>query len=212
VAVVALGQTALGIASNVPLTVQPVSVPQWFTQVAPQLPPNQVLLTYPTTAYNSQTPLVWQAVDRMGFRMVGSGGPAGTAARAGRDRAGFEVLNEASVAIKPPPAIDVANLGAVRRAIADWGVTMVVVPDRSELPPYLRGHSNAFATALFTAALGVGPREQDHAWVWERVGADPRPLPVSGATFARCTRGGITGSAAARCVLAAATSPSGPPD
>jgi len=204
VAVVALAPVAAGIAPNVPFTVEPVAVPPWFARVAPHLPAGQVLLTYPTASYNSQTPLVWQAVDRLSFRMVGGGGPAATAARAGKDRTAHQVLDSASVVTRPPPAITAPNLRAVRRALGDWRVTMVVVPDQSELPTYLRGRSNAFATALFTAVLGVAPREQDHAWVWERLGDAPGPIPISSAAFTTCTAGGMSGTEAARCVLTAA--------
>ncbi len=211
VAVVALAPVAAGIAPNVPITVEAVAVPQWFTLVAPHLRTGQVPLTYPTSSYNSQTPLVWQAVDRLSFRMVGGGGPAATAARAGQDRAGYDVLDSASVVTRPPPAITPQALADVHRALRDWGVSMVVVPDQSQLPAYLRGRSNAFAIALFTAVLGVTPQEQDHAWVWERVRDDPGPLSVSAATFARCTAEPATGSQAASCIAAGAESASGRP-
>jgi hypothetical protein len=201
VAVVALAPVWSGMAPNVPVTVQTVALPQWFARVAPHLPPDQVLLTYPTAAYNSQTPVVWQAVDRLSFRLVGGGGPAATAARAGAERAGFEVLNAASVKLKPAPAITPGNLEAARRAIHAWGTTMVVVPDQGELPVYLRGRSDAYAVAFFTAVLDAAPRSVDHAWVWDRVGADLGPAPVTSAGFAACTGNGTSGSEAARCVL-----------
>jgi hypothetical protein len=204
VAAVALVPVWSGMAPNVPVTVQTVALPQWFARVAPHLPPDQVLLTYPTAAYNSQTPIVWQAVDRMSFRLEGGGGPGATAARAGVERAGFEVLNAASVKLKPAPAITPGHLEAVRRAVRAWGVTMVVVPDQGELPVYLQGRSDAYAVAFFTAVLGAAPRHVHHAWVWDRVGADPGPAPVTGTGFAACTGDGTSGSEAARCVLAGA--------
>jgi hypothetical protein len=41
---VPLGQE---VAASTPLTTQRVTVPQWFVEVAPHLPPGQVVLTYP---------------------------------------------------------------------------------------------------------------------------------------------------------------------
>ena len=206
VAAVALWSAAAGLAPNVPLTLQPVAVPDWFAQVAPHLPPGQVVLTYPMASSNAQTPLLWQAVDRMSFHMVGGGGPAATASRAGRDRPGFDVLEAASVRFLAAPAISAGNLEAARLAIRHWQVTTVVVPDQRQLPRYLLGRSDAFATALFTAVLGAAPRRQDHAWVWEQVQRDPGPLQVTEGDFSACIADPSAGSRAAACVLAAGTS------
>lgn len=202
VALVALAPTASALAPNVPLTVRPVVVPRFFSQVAPNLPPGQVLLTYPMASAQSQTPLVWQAVSGLAYRMVGGGGPAGTVARAGKQQAGFKVLQQASVNLGPPPPLTGKNLEAVRRAIGQWGVTMVVVPDLRHFPSYLRGRSTAYAVALFTTVLGSAPRARDGAFVWSGVGGAPGPLFVPRAVFAHCAQG--PPSAAAGCVLAAA--------
>jgi hypothetical protein len=198
---VAVAPVVAGVSPNVPVTVEPVAVPSWFSRVAPHLPSGQVLLTYPTTSFNSQTPLVWQAMDRMSFRMIGGGGPAGTASRAGGDRAGYEVLDAASVTLEPPPTFSLQNLKAVGQAIRDWRVTMVVVPDQRELPPELRGRSNAFAVAFFTAVLGAAPIEQDGAWVW-RASDAPGPIPLPTKAVEACTLAGLPGMQAAGCVLA----------
>ncbi|MGH9081148.1 MAG: hypothetical protein ACRDYE_13950, partial [Acidimicrobiales bacterium] len=119
---VALTPVAVALEGNVPFTTRSVTIPSWFGHVAPNLTSGQVVLTYPTASASSQTPLVWQAVDRMSFRLAGGGGPAATASRAGRDRPGFDVLQAASVTLYPSPAITAGNLEAVRRAIRDWGV------------------------------------------------------------------------------------------
>ncbi len=203
VAAGALWPVAAGLAPNVPFTVRPVALPDWFAQVGPHLPPGQVLLTYPMASSNAQTPLVWQAVDRMSFRLAGGGGPAATASRAGSDRVGFEVLEASSVSALAAPAVTAGNLEAARDAIRHWRVTTVVVPDQRQLPPYLRGRSNEFATALFTAVLGAAPRMLDHAWVWEQVTQDPGPLRVSGRAFTACVGDSPSGSQSAQCVLVA---------
>jgi hypothetical protein len=186
VAAVAIVPAAAALAPNLPLTVQPVMVPRWFTDAAPHLPPGQVVLAYPFATADSQSSIPWQAVDRMSFAMPGGGGPAGTVARSGADRAGFSVLHAASVPLVPPPAESTANLESVRRALRHWGVTTVVVPDDSGLAAYQTGRGTTYAVAFFTAVLGSGPSRQSDAWVWARPGDAPPPLAVSTAAFANC--------------------------
>src|SRR5205807_7769272 len=88
VAAVAIVPLATGVVGRVPLTAQPVKLPRWFADVAPRLPPGQVVLTYPAAFSSIQSPMTWQAVDALSFAMVGGGGPAGIPARAGKERAG----------------------------------------------------------------------------------------------------------------------------
>lgn len=170
VAAVAIAPVAAALAPNLPLTVQPVIVPRWFVDVAPQLPPGRVVLAYPFATADSQSSIPWPAIDRMSFAMPGGGGPTGTLARAGADAAGFSILRAASVPSLAPPVESAANLESVRRALDDWGVTTVVVPDDSGLATYQTGRGTTYAVAFFTAVLGSAPSRQSDAWVWSRPG------------------------------------------
>ncbi|MGH9097583.1 MAG: hypothetical protein ACRDWB_09165, partial [Acidimicrobiales bacterium] len=185
VAGVAIAPVAVALAPNLPLTVQPVTVPRWFVAVAPHLGPGQVVLAYPFATADSQSSIPWQAIDRMSFAMPGGGGPAGTVARAGADAAGFSVLRAASVPLVAPPAESEANLQSVRRALRDWEVTTVVVPGDPGLAAYQTGRGTPYAVAFFTAVLGSAPTYRSGAWVWSEPGDAP-PLPVSACVFARC--------------------------
>lgn len=211
VAAVALVPVVAVLTPNIPLVVQPVVVPRWFEQSAVHLPPGQVLATYPFATADSQASIPWQAIEGMPFKMAGGGGPTGTVARAGDQRAGFAVLREASVPLLAAPALSAANLAAVREALATWGVTKVVVPDDAGLPVYLTGRGTAYGVAFYTAVLGSAPLHRDGAWVWsDRMGGPP-PVAISQPAMEHCLsdssahRTGASG--VARCVL----SSSGPP-
>jgi hypothetical protein len=169
VAAVAVVPTAVVLSPNVPLTVQPVRVPQWFLTTADHLPPGQVVLTYPFATADSQSSIPWQAIGGMHYQMAGGGGPAGTVARAGANMLGFNVLRKASVPLGPAPLPTMANLEAVREAMRDWGVTMVVVPADAQLAEFQIGRGSSYGVAFFTGVLGSRPTYQNHAWVWSDV-------------------------------------------
>lgn len=205
VAAVALVPGLLAVWPNVPMTVRPVVLPTWYREVGASLPPGQVLLAYPAPFGGVQSPMAWQAVNRMRYAMAGGGGPEGLPGRAGDARAGFEVLFGATFALGPPPGPTPANLAAVRRALADWQVTLVVVPDQAGLPLYDQGRDPAYAVGLFTAALGTAPTYEHSAWVWSAVPNDGPPAVVPASRFTACTAGPVAAepsrSAVASCVL-----------
>ncbi len=206
VTLVALGPVAAALSPNLPLVVQPVSVPHWFLTAAEHLPSGQVVLTYPFATADSQASIPWQAIGGMHYAMAGGGGPAGTVARAGRNEVGFSVLRQASVPLLTTPSLSPANLEAVRDAMRHWGVTTVVVPVDTGLPPYQTARGTGYGVAFFTTVLGSEPTDQDQAWVWSKVGHDPAPVTITPSAFAACveqgTAGGSSGSGAvARCVL-----------
>jgi len=206
VAALALVPAAVALGPNIPMTARPVVVPRWFTVAAPHLGHHLVVLPYPAALGGIQSSMAWQAVEGMTFSMVGGGGPGITPSRAGPEEPGFNVLARASVPLSPPPMPTGANLGAIRRALAGWGVTTIVVPDQPSLPTYERGRPVPYAVGLFTAALGQAPILQARAWVWSDVAAAGSPLPMSGPRFSACvgaTGTAATGSAVARCVLQA---------
>jgi len=205
VAVVALLPGLAAVWPEVPMTVRPVVLPRWYQEVGATLPPGQVLLSYPAPFGGVQSPMAWQAVNRMSYAMAGGGGPEGLPGRAGDARAGFEVLFGATFALGAPPQPTAANLAAVRRALDDWRVTMVVVPDQPDLPLYDQGRSTAYAVGLFTAALGEAPTYDHSAWVWSAVRSAGPSVAVPTGRFTTCTTGTVAGeasrSAVASCVL-----------
>jgi hypothetical protein len=209
VAAVALGPEAAALEPNVPLTVQPISVPRWFASTAVHLPPGQVLLTYPFATADSQSAIPWQAIDGMGYQMAGGGGPAGTVVHAGSHKLGFAVLRAASVPLLAAPTMSATNLSSVRSAMSAWRVTMVVVPDSGALPIYDRARGTTYGVAFFSAVLGSAPSHQDGAWVWS-VNASSHPaIPLTASAFAACVGSGSATpqlpAQAARCVQAAST-------
>lgn len=201
VAALALVPMVVAFWPNIPMTVRPVRPPRWFTVGAPRLAGHQVVLPYPAALGGIQSSMAWQAVGGLTFSMVGGGGPGITPSRAGPEAPGFDVLARASLPLSPPPIPTAANLGAIREALAGWGVTTVVVPDQPAMPTYNRGRSVPYAVGLFTAALGEAPVRRDSAWVWSSVGQAPPPVPLSSAAFDACTATTRSGSEVADCVL-----------
>ncbi len=204
-AAVAVVPVGVALAPNLPLVVQPVRVPPWFTGPGRSVPPGTVVLPYPFPTADTQSALLWQAVAGFRFAMPGGGGPAGTVARARQP--GFAVLRAASLPTVAPPVPDRASLDAVRTALRRWGVTTVVVPDGAALARYDRGRGDAYGVAFMTAVLGTAPRRSTGAWVWSVGSALAPPVPTSGAGLATCvTSGGGApvperGTIVARCVL-----------
>ena len=206
VAAVALVPEIAVLSPNLPTTMRPVTVPRWFTTAGTQLPATAVLATYPFPTADSQASIPWQAISGLPYRMAGGGGPGGTSARAGADTPGFNVLSAASIPTLASPDLDRSNLTAVRSALRDWQVTMVVVPDDNGLPVFQTGRGTSYGVAFFTAVLGVAPLYQGGAWVWtdvRRISA--APLPTSSAVLSSCLaapRGdNLGGDPWAACVL-----------
>ena len=186
VASVALVPIAATYAGNVPLTMEPVVLPEWFQTVAPRLPPGQVVLTYPAAFGGIQSPMAWQAVVRMPFSLVGGGGPGSVPQRAGAERPGFIVLSNATVFLDQATAYQPSSVAQVRRALQGWGTTLVVIPDQPELPAYDKGFNTAYAVALITAALGAPPGYVARAWTWSVPAHPPPSLTVDPAAFRSC--------------------------
>jgi hypothetical protein len=209
VAAVAIVPMGTAIAGNVPLTTQSVAVPGWFTAVAPHLPSHQVVLTYPPPVTGGSA-MTWQAVDSLHFALATGAGPQSIPARAGKEKAGLDVITSDSEVFSPPAPATVANIVAVRRALAGWGVTMVVIPDPAVLVPhYDRTSSTATALGLFTVVLGRAPQFRDDAWVWPAVASSGPRLSVSTHAFARCTTEPLVRRGSPQvvpdCVMAAAS-------
>ena len=207
VAALAVVPMAGDVAGNVPLTTTAVTLPAWFADVGPHLPPGQVVLAYPAPFALQQSAEGWQAQDGLAFAIVGGSGPESLPSRAGPERAGQAVISAVSFSLSGPPPADVADVDAVRSALAGWGVTTIVVPDPRGLPRYEQGTDPAAALGLFTLAVGRAPSFVDDAWVWTGV-RRPGPRRAIGAdAFAGCTStarwDGAARLAVPACVLAA---------
>jgi len=187
VAAVAVVSMATALAGNFPLTTRAATLPRWYAEAGAHLPPGQVVLAYPAPFAFEQSAEGWQAVDSLDFALIGGSGPGSIPGRAGPERAGQEVVGEATFSLDGPPQPTPANVDDVRRALTGWGVTLIVVPDPSSLPRYGRGTDPAAAIGLFTLAVGRSPRFYDDAWVWSDVGSLGPPLTIPAGEFAGCT-------------------------
>jgi hypothetical protein len=211
VAAVALVPTAAYLSAIVPMTTQPVVLPTWFRTIAPHLDDHQVLLVLPVPYAGIESAMTWQAVDRMRYSMVGGGGPEGVPSRSGIERKGEVIIGNATYSqFFTAAAYRPGSIASVRRALGEWGVTMVVIPDQPRLPLYDRVTSAQFAVALMTAATGQRPLHQADAWVWSGVNRDPAPAVPTDPALPRCTSDAHVLRAesidqVASCVLATAT-------
>jgi hypothetical protein len=168
---VALVPVASSFAEALPFAMRTVQLPRWYTQVAPHLPANRVLLAYPSPFSGIQEAMSWQAVDAMHFSQAGGGGPQGVDTRAGSARAGFDLLARLAFGVTTPvPNPTAGALRSVRHALAEWGVnTVVIAPQPRRTSILLQGHDPAYAAAFMTAALGRPPKIEAGAWVWNDV-------------------------------------------
>jgi hypothetical protein len=189
VAAVAVVPVAVYLATALPFTTQPVLLPTWFRTVAPHLTGKPVLLVLPAPFAVSQSAMTWQAVNRMHYSMAGQGGPSGTILRAGREEPGQSALTNATFFFSFSQAITSPGAVATQRALHDWGVTMVVIPDQPNLPAYERIRSVPQAAALVSAATGQRPIHQADAWVWADVNRPSTWSPPSTSTINSCLAG-----------------------
>lgn len=206
VAVIALIQPATYLALTVPMTTRSVDLPEWFKSVAPHLSSRQVLLVFPAPFTSFDNTMTWQAVDGMGYSMVGEGGPGGILIQAGNELPGATVIAQLSNPKFPAGPLTTAQVSEVRRALHQWKVTTIVVPDQPGLPAYDQVKSVTAASALITAATGKLPVHQARAWVWRDLGGPYSSSIPSTPDLARCTQGLATrGTAAVQrattCVL-----------
>src|ERR1035437_161923 len=182
-------------ATNVPITTRAVTLPRWFADAAPHLPPGQVMLAFPPPAGGSTT-TAWQAVDRLSFALV-----------TGTGRAGQTVIDAGSSVLSSPPPLTARNVDDVRQALSDWGVTLIAVADPTTLqPPYDRSDNTAWALGLVTVALARKPEFRGDTWVWTNVRAPFARLSISSDAISHCTAAytSTLPQAVPDCVMAAA--------
>ncbi len=190
VALVALVPMAVIFGERLPYKMEAVALPRWYSEVAPTLPSGRVLLSYPAPFSGIQSPMAWQAVNRMHYSQAGGGGPEGVEHRAGTAAAGFAVLATLGLpSLIPPPKGTPLEIAAVRHALSVWEVNTVVVANDAALPKAQRGRDAAYAAAFMTVVLGRLPTIQAGAWVWDdvRIGQHPalHPGPL---TLFHCVR------------------------
>jgi hypothetical protein len=227
VAVVAIAPPAAYVAKSIPMTVEAVAVPTWFRTVAPRLPGHAVVLALPapftttTPGVKWETPdgehhllasgwkqaaLTWHALSGQRYSLVGSGGlGVGAKHDAGEDQ-GQNIITRVTFAYGSSPTVTSSDIIAVHRALSDWGVTTVVLPDQPELPSYDQVASVTAMAALLSAATGAKPAHVADAWVWRQVNHDNPQAYLDAAQYQRCTSGLTTSGAVAvhrttACVL-----------
>ncbi len=228
VAAVAIVQPAVYLARTIPMTVEPIILPTWFSTVAPTLLGHPVLLALPapftatkasltwtdqegqTFPFNigwKQAALTWQALGGQRTSIVGSGGlGAGLGHRAGEDQ-GQNVITRVTFAYASAPDVNSADMAAVHRSLSQWGVTTVVLPDQPELPAYDQVASITAMAALITGATGARPVHTARAWVWNDVHRDVPTGYPSASTYAGCVgtrpgRGVVAVDRTVSCMLA----------
>jgi hypothetical protein len=186
-AAVALIQPTRYLAQTIPVTTQRIVLPKWFQAVAPHLADNQHLLVFPAP-FDIESAWTWQAVGRMHYTVIGTGGPWGigftgpdslaTAAIAGANWSNFVL-----------PPVTPKEIAALRSALVAWRVTTAVVVDQPDLPAYDHSSWVTLTTSLMTAVTGRPPVHQDGAWVWTRVDhASSTPIPTE-AEYYSCLKG-----------------------
>jgi len=185
---IALAPMAFVFGERLPFAMQPVTLPRWYSEVAPGLPPGRVLLSFPAPFSGLQSAMAWQAVDRMQYSQAGGGGPQGVASRAGSAAAGFTELTVLGFGVGlPVPKGTPSQLAAVRHALAVWQVNTVVIATDPSAPAPQRGRDPTYAAAFMTAALGRLPSIEAGAWVWNDVELGlSGPLRVPGDTLLTC--------------------------
>lgn len=210
VALVAVGPLGEAESSVLPLAVQPVVVPRFFSPTTPNHPGrNSVVLAFPFPGESAGAVMIWQAIDGMGFAIAGGGGPEGIVARAGPEMAGYVALETDSFSFVWAEA-SASNDRAVRTALAGWGVTTIVIPAPNSVPLGEHGWAASVlgAVGLITGALGRQPAVVDHALVWTDVNSPTSSVVVTGAAFKRCAAMGASSAssllAESRCILATA--------
>jgi len=189
VAAVGLLPVASYEAQSIPITTQPVILPNWFRTVAPHLTPREILLVLPVQYISGESPLTWQAINDFSYKMANEGGPAGIYNTSGPYRRGAVTIGIASTGIPYFNHFTADDIAATRATIEAWGVTKVVIPDQPGLPAYDRVASVPLAAALMTAVTGQLPNREADAWVWDRVDHSPRSAIPSSRSLARCVAG-----------------------
>ncbi|MDA8280797.1 MAG: hypothetical protein M0Z63_10335 [Actinomycetota bacterium] len=182
----------MGATYQLPFATSSVQVPLWYRTAGTRLPAGSVVLAVPWGL--SQTS-AWQAISGMHFVMAG--GDAFVPGPTGRFQAkptpgSAEQILSAFTGYARPPLATTAAVGTLRRALARWQVTTVVVTETSGSPSY--------AVGFLSIALGSVPTVQDGAYVWSHVRDAPAPWQVPPTTVLGCRPLTDPPQAVAQCV------------
>jgi hypothetical protein len=152
-----------------------VWTPSWYREVAPSLPPGQVVLGFPFFDTSANL-LSVQALGGMHYDIVGGTSPQWIPSRQGPAREGYvAVWDAASDAAEPTLATTATapQRAAVLSALRFWQVDWIVIPTRNgpNTSPVAR---DPRALMRWMSSI-VGPTGvHDHAWVWHlRAGVVP---------------------------------------
>jgi hypothetical protein len=167
----------VGATYTFPLVIHHEPIPIWFRHDATRLSSKTVVLTFPLPGDTTGAAMGWQAVDGMGFRIVGGyvivpGGDGRHSQGISPFRGSFAVLESlARQGLSSLPTTPTSVVREMRASLHRWGVGVVVVPMTGGV------HGLSYAAAFFTAVLGRLPAVQGHAWVWYGLGA-ASPLSI----------------------------------
>jgi hypothetical protein len=227
VAAIAILPPAAYLTQGLPITVERVVLPTWFQTVAPRLEGHPVVLALPAP-FTAATPgltweakngekyalnisgkeaaMTWQALSGQRFSMVGPGGLGTGIQHLSGENRGQDVITQVTFAYGSTPDLTRSDFAAVHRALSEWGVTTVVLPDQPKLPPYDQVASLPKMAALISAATGVRPVLLASAWVWDDVNVPATKSYPNAARYSECVNGLPNQSDAVRradaCVLA----------
>ncbi|HEY5023739.1 MAG TPA: hypothetical protein VII76_02070, partial [Acidimicrobiales bacterium] len=198
-AVTAATLIPVGATYSFPFVIHRQPMPVWFRHDAPRLASDTVVLSFPLPGGAA---MGWQAVDGMGFRIVG--GFAVVPGGDGRHSEGLSPFRGSTAVLQSVarrglaalPSAPLGTLRTIRMSLRDWGVQVVVVPMTGT------GHGLSYAAGFFTAVLGRLPRVEGRAWVWYGLGADP-PLSIGLTALNNCVQASTPAAPllGPRCVL-----------
>lgn len=140
---------------EVPYNASPALVPQYFTSAAASnLPASTVLITYPLAVGGAPVPMLWQAMDKFRFHLLG--GEVGSQAV---DLGATRTITDACMAAPTLSPGIAALVPTMRAELKSWGVTTGVLP-LGYAPNEQCGQS------VFSQVFNAKPRLIDDAYVW----------------------------------------------
>ncbi len=166
-----------------PLVMHPGEIPAWFRTAARHLAPATTVLTYPYASSDVPDAMYWQAVDGLGFALVG--GRALIPGADGRRSEHVDPLGGTNGLLyndsfgtglpRPPTPVQVR---ALRSSLRHWRVDLVVV--------VADGRAPGWAVAWFAEALGIVPTLSHRAAVFPVADAAAIPRLLPAAVIRRC--------------------------
>ncbi len=180
--VAAVGLIPTFITYDLPLTVESLQTPTYYTKVVPSLPADDVFLTIPFPISGEAQPMLWQAIDGFHFRLAGAAlktpNAAGGPVQHGLPGSARWILTGLSDGSRIRATGTASEILAVRYALVHWHVDRVVIAGSSIDPVY--------ASGFFTETLGTLPVYDQGAWVWDLKPGWKKTAPAYGAPLAGC--------------------------